>query len=103
MTLIPTQETFKCHFKTGVHVKVPDRDTINNWVEEFQTTASATNKKLGSYVRTMWTPADTEREQATTSHSPTSHAFSCPQQIQQISSSHSFLHHPYKTQAVQEL
>jgi hypothetical protein len=40
---------------------VPDREAIKNWVQTFRPTASATNKKLGGRVRTVWAPKNTER------------------------------------------
>jgi transposase len=39
---------------------VPDRNTIKNWVQKFRPTASATNKKPGGRVGTVWSPENTE-------------------------------------------
>jgi hypothetical protein len=47
---------FRKHFVTGRHVKVPDSNTIKNWIQKFQTTTSVINKKPGSSVRIVQTP-----------------------------------------------
>jgi len=52
---------FRKHFITGRHVKVPDSNTIKNWIEKFQTTTSVINKKPGSSVRIAQMPENTEK------------------------------------------
>jgi hypothetical protein len=54
--VIPTQQIFRRHFSIGRHGRVPDRNTIKNWVQKFRTTASATDRKPEGRVRTVRTP-----------------------------------------------
>ena len=49
---------------------VPDRNTIKNWVQNFRTMASATNKKPGAAVRTVRTPEGTAGLRATIGRNP---------------------------------
>lgn len=65
-----TQRIFRRHFNKGRHRTVPDRSIIKNWAQKFRSTASATNKKPGSTVRTVRTPENTERLWAALGRSP---------------------------------
>jgi hypothetical protein len=66
-SVITTQRIFRLHFNIGRHGRVPDCNTIKNWVEMFRTTAFATNKNPGGSV---WTPENIERVRAAIGHSP---------------------------------
>jgi hypothetical protein len=38
------QRIFRRHFNNRRHITVPDNNSIKNWVQNFQSTVSATNK-----------------------------------------------------------
>jgi len=84
--VVATQWIFRQHFNNGRHGKVPDHNTIKNWVEMFWTTDSATNKKPGGSFRTVWAPENIERVWATIGHSPkrSDADICCPQYSKQI-------------------
>jgi hypothetical protein len=108
-SVIATQRIFRWHFNIGRHGKVPDCNSIKNWVEKFRTTVSTTNRKPGSSVRTVSTPENIERVRAAIGCIPkqSAHRHSITLNISSRSRQqivHSNLHyHPYKIQIMQEL
>jgi transposase len=53
VTAVKTQRIFRKHFNIARHGSVPCRNTLQLWVENFRTNASALKNKPPSSVRTM--------------------------------------------------
>jgi hypothetical protein len=110
-SVIATQRIFRRHFNIGRHGKVPDRNTIKNWVEKFRTTTSATNKKTCRRCQNCadtgkhWKVTSRYRSQPKRSARRHSVALSMSSRsLRRLGLLHSNLHyHPYKIQTVQQL
>jgi hypothetical protein len=60
VTVFKTQRIFRKHFNISRHGKVPCRNTIQLWVENFRTSASASKKQHSGSVSTMRSPQNVE-------------------------------------------
>lgn len=104
-----TQRELRRRFNIGRNGKVPTRQTILNWVENFRLTASALPKKNSGRPRTVRTPENVERVRTAILQSPQRSARRHSVALHMSDRSvrrmlHMDLHfHPFKMQVVQQL
>ncbi|CAH1109632.1 unnamed protein product [Psylliodes chrysocephalus] len=68
--LRPILKRYCCAATTLRNGLVPKRDTINRWVHNFKTTASAINPRPKSRPRSVRTPASVEKVRQAVTQSP---------------------------------
>lgn len=108
-SVIVVQRRFRRRFNIGRNGSVPKRDTINRWVQNFRTTASAINPKPKGRPRSVRTPAAVERVRQTVIQSPQRSVRKRAAAVRMSSRTlRRILHkdlnfHPYKLMVVQQL
>lgn len=108
-SVVATQRQFRRHFNVGVKGRIPSRNTINLWIENFRSSGSTLKRKPTGRPRSIRTPDNIERvRQAvlTSPHRPARrHATALHMSDRSVRRIlHQELHfHPYKIAIVQQL
>lgn len=103
-----TQRKFRSHFHISPRGKVPTRNTILQWIQNFRETGSALKKKPGGSARSVRTPGNVEAVRHAILNSPRRSAKQHSQALGLSNTSvrrilHDLNFHPYKIVTVQML
>ena len=69
-TAVTTQRLFRRHFTIPCHGRVPCRNTIKEWVQNFRENASALKRKPRGRISTVRTPENVEKVRMAIVNSP---------------------------------